>query len=106
MAGLRDDDEENGKDDPPKIVSELAAELLADEVASWLFVPRTSAQAVSEDGKWIMSIGIIIWNIGCGVIGVDAEGTFFVDIGIAHSDGNRVDVYVHHNNVENKETYA
>ena len=33
-GGFRDGDEEDGEDDPPEVVGQLAAELLPDEVAS------------------------------------------------------------------------
>lgn len=33
-GGLGDGDEEDGEDDPPEVVRQLAAELLADEVAA------------------------------------------------------------------------
>ena len=53
-AGLDYIDEEDGKDDPPKVVGELAAELLADEVASafagalLLLCGHSTLEAVNE----------------------------------------------------------
>ena len=106
LSSLRDDDEKDSEDEPPNIVSELTVKLLADEVTSWLFTPQWSGQAASEERKWITSRGTIIRNIGGHIISVDTEGPFFVHIGIAHSNNNGVDIYVHHNNVEHEEADA
>ena len=57
-AGLDHVDEEDGEDDPPKVVGELAAELLADEVASafagalLLLCGHSTLEAVNEAGLY------------------------------------------------------
>ena len=37
-----------------------------------------------------------------GIIGVDAEAAFFVDVGVAHRYHNGVDGDVHHDHIENQ----
>jgi len=41
-----------------------------------------------------------------GVVGVDAEGAFLVDVGVAHRDDDGVDGDVHHEDIEDEEADA
>ena len=45
--------------------------------------------------------GVLFLGFGLGVVGVDAEAAFFVDVGVAHGYYDGVDGDVHHDDVEN-----
>lgn len=50
---------------------------------------------------WIVVVRRVLFLGFClGVVGVDTEASFFVDVGIAHGYYDRVDGNVHHDNVE------
>ena len=105
MGGFSYGDEEDSEDDPPEVVGELAAELLADEVPP-RFGPGAGAighgafEAAEE--VWIVVVcGVLFLDLGLGVVGVDTEAAFFVDVGIAHGYYDGVNGYVHHDDVEN-----
>lgn len=83
LAGFDDGDEEDGEGEPPDVVRELAAELLTHKVAAVFFGGTDvggceGAFDPSEDGGGALFIGVFV----C----VETEGTFFVDIGVAHCD--------------------
>ena len=59
-----------------------------------------SALEAAEE-VWIVVVRRVLFLGLClGVIGVNAEASFFVDVGIAHGYYDRVNGYVHHDNVE------
>ena len=107
MGGFGDGDEEDGEDDPPEVVGELAAELLADEVAAG-FGAGAGVTVVTSHGAfeaaeevWVVVVcGVLFLGFGLGVVGVDAEAAFFVDVGVAHGYDDGVDGDVHHDDVE------
>ena len=107
MGGFGDGDEEDGEDDPPEVVGELAAELLADEVAPG-FGAGAGVTVVTSHGAfeaaeevWVVVVcGVLFLGFGLGVVGVDAEAAFFVDVGVAHGYYDGVDGDVHHDDVK------
>ena len=124
LGGFGYGDEEDGEDDPPEVVGELAAELLADEVAAGFsgsdccsagvgaVVCHGAFQAVEEvlvvvavvggggGGVGVVIGGVLFLGFGLGVVGVDAEAAFFIDVGVAHGYYDGVDGDVHHDDVE------
>lgn len=112
LAGFGDGDEEHGEDDPPEVVGELAAELLADEVAAGFAVEGLLASGKASVGEAAFEACEegFLWRggggIDGGVVGVDAEGAFLVDVGVAHRDDDGVDGDVHHDDVEDEEADA
>ena len=116
LEGTRfcDADEEDCENDPPHIVRELAAELLADELAVG-FEARArfrghGALDPAEDGFSVAG-GLCLSGceelfLGLWIVGVDAEGALFVDVGIAHGDDDGVDADVHHDYVEDQQADA
>ena len=111
LARLGDGDEEDREDDPPEIVGELAAELLADEVAAGLGGDACGLVSVGCKAPFQVSeVGVFRMGSGGGVegwvVGVDAEGALLVDVGVAHGDDYGVDGDVHHEDVENEEADA
>ena len=106
-AGFNHIDKEHGEDDPPKIVRELTAELLPDEIASALAGSllgcHSSLQTADKsrllEVAFFFAVLRVLGGDG-GVIGVDAQGALFVDVGVAHRYDNGVDAYVHHYDVK------
>ena len=104
---------EDGEGDPPDIMPELAAELLPDEVlvgpgVAGAFVVGVTAvhtcdgafDAVYELGAAGVGFGVssgggVVGGLFGFVFGEDAEGAFFVDVGVAdcHCDGEGGDVH-------------
>ncbi len=127
MGGLGYGDEEHSEDDPPEVVGKLAAELLADEIGAGFGVwggKRVGVRGVVgeeavEEVAWFEGVdGRGWWGVWCwwrgeggfgdggGVVGVDAQGALFVDVGVAHGYYDGVDGDVHHDYVEDEEANA
>lgn len=104
MGGFGYGDKEDGEDNPPEVVGKLAAELLADKVAAGFssrvrVVCHGTFEAVEE--VWVVVIGgVLFLGFRLGVVGVNAEAAFFVDVGVAHGYYDGVDGDVHHDDVE------
>ena len=119
LAGFDDTDEEDGERDPPDVVAELAAELLADEVlvgpgVTWAFVVAVAAvhtcdgafDAINELGAAAVNFGVgsrVSVDIFGFVFGEDTERSFFVDVGVPdrHRHGKGGDV--HHEDIQDEE---
>ncbi len=61
------------------------------------------------DATWCSTIRCVCeWRFGVRlrVVGIDAQGSFFIDIGITHGDDDWIDRDVHHNHIEDEEANA
>ena len=119
LARLDDCDEEDGQGEPPKVMAQLAAKLLAYEVLTipgcggllWGLVEAVlrcedafdgfqhAAVRAARDG---VALAIVAVALVRQILGKDAQRSFFVDVCVAncHCDGEGRDV--HHQNVENQ----
>ena len=110
LAGFGDGDEEDCEHDPPRVVRQLAAELLPDEVTAGFFgrgLPgEAPAQASHELATRGFVAGVVVVVAGPALVGVDAQTAFFVDVGVSHRDHYGVHADVHHQDVEHQEANA
>lgn len=127
LGGFGDGDEEHGEDDPPDVVGELAAELLADEVGAG-FVPAGGESVVVAAGVGVgrqdapdvaegvaalkafcsIALDVSYWSfyLRRRVIGVNSQGPFFVNIGVTDGDHDGIDGNIHHNHVKDEKANA
>ena len=104
LARLCDGDEEDGENDPPYVVSQLTAKLLADEVTSRLRGPSLIREGPLKAAKEPLISHGLFFRVG--VVGIDAQASLFVDVGVAHCYEDRVCGDVHHDYVEDQEANA
>lgn len=111
LAGLGDGDEQHGEHDPPQVVRQLAAELLPDEVAARLFGRGLPGEAPAQASHELTTRGCVAGVVAVvvarpGLVGVDAQTAFFVDVGVSHRDHYGVHADVHHQDVEDEKANA
>lgn len=135
LGGFGDGDEEDGKDDPPDVMGELAAQLLADEVGAGFLGGGVEVRRVvvvggavgvgredsSDCAECVIAVnassGAAFSTVGncvrkrsfCfrpGVVGIYTKRPFFVYVGVTHSDDDGIDGNIHHDHVEDEEANA
>ena len=118
LSGFDDTDEEDGEGDPPDVVAELAAELLSHKILvgpgmARAFVVGIAAvhacdgafDAVHELGASAIDFSVssrVVVDLLGFVFSEDAEGAFFVHIGVADCHRNGKGGDVHHQDVQNE----
>ena len=124
LRSFRDANEEDCKNNPPDIVSELTTKLLSYEVGPRFLTARAYSvmtaiigvrrKDASDSGDGVAALYPASFLIYCGchggvrgrfgVISIDTKGALFVDVGIAHGNDNRINGNVHHYHVENEKS--
>ncbi len=103
LARFSNHDKEHCEHNPPQIMSQLAPELLTEEVA-----PRFGVVSSGDDfaPQFAEEVVVGLGGFLLGVIIVDPETALLIHVAIPHRDYEGIGRYVHHQDVEGQEANA
>jgi hypothetical protein len=101
LAPFNNHNEKDREHQPPKIMRQLCPQLLLHKVPLGSFLARATKSTFQPPH----STSHFSYCIVARVVRINAQATLFVDIGVADGDGDGEGRYVHHDYVENLQTY-